>query len=60
MYLKVNMSHINVKDLENKIKYIRKFNNKTKICIDTEGAQIRTKNEKNEKKFLKKNQIIYF
>lgn len=58
--LRLNMSHINLKDLEKNIRFIRKFNDKTKICIDTEGAQIRTKNKSNKKKFFKKNQIFYF
>ena len=46
--LRLNMSHINLKDLEKNIRFIRKFNDKTKICIDTEGAQIRTKNKSNK------------
>ena len=36
------MSHIEPEELEEKIKFIRKFT-KTNICVDTEGAQIRTK-----------------
>jgi pyruvate kinase len=53
--LRINMSHINLKNLENTIKYIRKYTT-TPICIDTEGAQIRTKIKK--KIFLKKNKIF--
>lgn len=55
---RINMSHTNLKDLSIKIKSLRKLgvNN---ICIDTEGAQIRTSNIK-KKKLLKKNQIIFF
>tara|TARA_X000000950_G_C13921154_1_gene663441 strand:- start:16135 stop:17088 length:954 start_codon:yes stop_codon:yes gene_type:complete len=40
--LRLNMSHIDTNDLEKKINFIRKYT-KTQICIDTEGAQIRTK-----------------
>lgn len=40
--LRLNMSHIDIQDLEKKIKFIRRYTN-TPICIDTEGAQIRTK-----------------
>lgn len=58
--LRLNMSHIGLKDLEKNIKFIKKFNNKTKICIDTEGAQIRTKNKNSKRKFFKKNQIFSF
>ena len=53
--LRLNMSHINLNQLEKKIKYIRKFTKKP-ICIDTEGAQIRT-NVKKEKYFKKKSII---
>ncbi len=40
--LRLNMSHINLKQLKKNIGFIRKFT-KVPICIDTEGAQIRTK-----------------
>ena len=50
--LRLNMSHIEANKLEKIIKFIRKWNNKTPICIDTEGAQIRTKVKK--KQFLSK------
>jgi len=40
--LRLNMSHISLKILPKYIKFIRKFS-KVPICIDTEGAQIRTK-----------------
>jgi len=53
--LRINMSHINLKNLEYTIKYIRKYTS-TPICLDTEGAQIRTKIKK--KIFLKKNRIL--
>ena len=46
--VRLNMSHIKINELEKKIKYIRKFC-RTPICIDTEGAQIRTKVNKNKK-----------
>ena len=44
--LRLNLSHIEVKDIKNIVNYIRKFT-LTPICIDTEGAQIRTKVKKN-------------
>ena len=55
-YLRLNMSHIKINQLEKIIKFIKKYNTKTPICIDTEGAQIRTKVKK--KIFLKKNAKI--
>ena len=53
--LRLNMSHVKIKDLKKTIQFIRK-NSNVPICIDTEGAQIRTK--VNKKKRIKKNQII--
>ena len=43
--VRLNMSHIESKNLEEKILYVKKFTN-IPICIDTEGAQIRTKVKK--------------
>ena len=43
--LRLNMSHIEIKDLSNIIKFIKK-NSNIPICIDTEGSQIRTKVKK--------------
>jgi len=40
--VRLNMSHVKLIDLEKNIKKIKKFT-KVPICIDTEGAQIRTK-----------------
>ena len=48
--LRLNMSHLNLYNLKKTIKFIKK-NTNTPICIDTEGAQIRTKVKK--EKFLK-------
>ena len=48
--LRLNMSHLSLKNLEKSIKYIKK-NTTVPICIDTEGAQIRTKVKK--KKYYK-------
>ena len=49
---RLNMSHLTIENLEKNLKFLKK--NKIKnICIDTEGAQIRTANVK--KTFLKKN-----
>jgi dTDP-4-amino-4,6-dideoxygalactose transaminase len=39
--LRLNMSHIKIKGLKRTIMFIRKYS-KVPICIDTEGAQIRT------------------
>ena len=50
--LRLNMSHLSEKKLVQNIKFILK-NSKIPICIDTEGAQIRTKSRK--KYFYKKN-----
>ena len=53
---RINMSHTSLINLEKIIKYLKK--NKVKnICIDTEGAQIRT-TKVNKKFFLKKNKLI--
>ena len=54
--LRLNMSHLNISELKKNIKFIKKRTN-CPICIDTEGAQIRSKFKK--KKFLKKNSYIY-
>lgn len=53
--LRLNMSHLSLNNLEKKIKFIKKHTN-IPICIDTEGAQIRTKVRK--EKFLRLNQRI--
>ena len=42
--IRLNMSHLSIQKLEKNIKVIK--NCKTPICIDTEGAQIRTKIKK--------------
>ncbi len=53
--LRLNMSHLDLKQLEKNILYIKRFS-KIPICIDTEGAQIRTKCHKS--KFFKKHEIF--
>ena len=53
--VRLNMSHLSAKNLEKNIKFI-KANSNLNICIDTEGAQIRTKTEK--KILLQKNQKL--
>ena len=53
--VRLNMSHLSLSDLKKNIIFVKK-NSNLKICIDTEGAQIRTKVKK--KQFLKKNQKI--
>ena len=53
---RINLSHTNVSDIYKKINYLKK--NKIKnICIDTEGAQIRT-TETKKKYILKKNSKV--
>ena len=49
--LRLNMSHLNLKQLKKNIFYLKKYS-KVPICIDTEGAQIRTKC--NKIKYFKK------
>ena len=56
--LRLNMSHISIGKLQLLINFIRKYNKVTPICIDTEGAQIRSKVKR--KIFLKKNKEFYF
>ena len=53
--LRLNMSHKNQKELIRNIKYIKKFSS-CPICIDTEGAQIRSKFK--SRKLLKINSIV--
>ena len=53
--LRINLSHIEIKDLKKIIDYIKNFT-KIPICVDTEGAQIRTKIKSS--KFFKKDQIF--
>ena len=45
------MSHVKIEQLEKYIKLIKKYS-KVPICIDTEGAQIRSKVKK--EKFFKR------
>ena len=53
---RINMSHTDITELESRILFLKK--NKIKnICIDTEGAQLRTSKIK-EKIFLKKGKKI--
>ena len=52
---RINLSHTEIKDLEKIIDHIRKFT-QVPICIDTEGAQIRTRLKK--KIFLNEGELI--
>ena len=53
---RINLSHTNVSDISTKINFLKK--NKIKnICIDTEGAQLRT-SETKKKYILKKNSKV--
>ena len=51
--LRLNMSHVNISDLENLIRQIRKVS-KIPICIDTEGAQLRSNYFVKDTAFFKK------
>lgn len=53
--LRINMSHVEIPKLINTIKFVKKYT-RIPLCIDTEGAQIRTKIKK--KKFFKLNAIF--
>ena len=53
--LRLNMSHLSLGQMKKNIKFIKRYS-KVPICIDTEGAQIRTKVFKS--KYFKKNSIL--
>ncbi len=55
--VRLNMSHLSLKTLEKNIQFIKK-NSKLKICLDTEGAQIRTKLKTKPLK-IQKGKIFY-
>ena len=55
--LRLNMSHLSLEGLKKSIKFIKK-NTGVPICIDTEGAQIRTKVKKKKKYKLGERVII--
>ena len=50
--LRLNMSHIKINQLENNINLIRKYTT-IPICIDSEGAQIRTGDLNSNKKLIR-------
>jgi len=54
---RINLSHINIKDLKKLIKKIKSYT-KIPICIDTEGAQIRNGIMKKKYCYFKKNSLI--
>ena len=51
---RINLSHTEIKDLEKTIDLVRNFS-KVPICIDTEGAQIRTRIKKSKPRRRKNN-----
>ena len=55
--LRINLSHTDIKDLEKLVLKIRKYTN-IPICIDTEGAQIRTKISKKIKLFVNQRILV--
>ena len=50
--LRINMSHVDINNLDNLIKKIKI--NKSSICIDTEGAQVRSKDSIKKIRYNKK------
>lgn len=50
--IRLNMSHLDLRTLEKNINFIKR-NSKLKICLDTEGAQIRTKLSSRSQKIYK-------
>ena len=56
--VRLNMSHVKLSKLEKKLAYIKKYC-EIPICIDTEGAQIRTVLNGQKSKKIKKGNIIY-
>ncbi len=57
-YFRLNMSHLSIQSLKNNIKFLKKYGIKN-ICIDTEGAQVRTGNIKAKKLSLNQKVIFY-
>lgn len=57
--VRLNMSHIDISKLKKKIQFIKK-NCSVPICIDTEGAQIRTKLNNLTSKKIKINEKVIF
>ena len=55
--VRLNMSHVKLDELKRKILLIRKYC-KVPICIDTEGAQVRTKLKINKKIKFRKGNIL--
>jgi pyruvate kinase len=54
---RINLSHTKIVNLKKDINFISKYSELKKICIDTEGAQVRMAQIK-KSKILKKNQLI--
>ncbi len=57
-YFRLNMSHLSIQSLKNNIRFLKKHGIKN-ICIDTEGAQVRTGNIKTKKLSLNQKVIFY-
>ena len=56
--VRINMSHVGLKKLKEIIKFIKKYS-KVPICLDTEGAQIRTKVKREQRYNVNQNLNIY-
>jgi len=56
---RINLSHVDIDDFEETIMKIKSWTDKT-ICPDTEGAQLRTGNIKNNDLYLEIGSIINF
>ena len=56
--LRINLSHTKLKDINDIIKFIQSRTS-VPICLDTEGAQIRTGDLSDDEFFLHENRIVY-
>jgi len=54
---RINLSHTKLEELKKRIDFIRRYS-QVPICLDTEGAQIRTGFFSSEEKFLKVNEQL--
>lgn len=56
--LRINLSHTKLKDISDIVSYIQSRTS-IPICLDTEGAQIRTSDRLNDNLLLEENTIVY-
>lgn len=55
---RINLSHTKIEDLEERIEFIRQYTS-VPICLDTEGAQIRTGFLSSKERMMRENEQIY-